>query len=553
MIRPEPASSYRDTRSWEKYIYEGWFPYLWIIIAVYFVFLKALTFTYTSLDDYALILGNKAFLSEPASLIDVFRQTVFNHPGDIYYRPLMIITFVVDCLIGHGNPFMYHLTNICIHALACCLLFILMKTIGQTRKMSLALTLLFTVHPVLTQAVAWIPGRNDSLMAVFFFLSFIFFIRYLETEKVFFLIGNGLFLLCGLLTKETTLALVVLCLLYARLFRNEIWGGRKIIIFLAQTFFVLIVWHMIRSRVITGFNTFSYALMFVAFFKNFIVGICEYLGKSFFPFHLSVMPYSGDISPVPGIAAVLLIFALVVTASSEKRKRIVFWLSWFLLCVMPVLFHSKPELYEHRLYVPLVGVIMLIPEIGIWDRIRPSLRAVLWCVVMLFFVSRTFAHADSFYSSLKFAMNAVETSPGSPASHCMLAEAYLERGFLEGAKNELGTALNINNHFSRANLFMGHVYLLVEKQPKKARYYYAVSYAGDPANDSAVASLAQLNLAMGQFQKARLCIVLAMRLNPGKKEYQTMCFTIIDKLNRSRSPRKQLAASSCPKNVSRLP
>jgi protein O-mannosyl-transferase len=102
----------------------------------------------------------------------VFLSTV----GQAYYRPMMTISLILDAQIGGASPFIYHFTDIVIHLLASCLLFLFFKKLNYRKDLSFFFALIFAIHPVLSQAVGWIPGRNDTLLTVFILLAFIAFI-----------------------------------------------------------------------------------------------------------------------------------------------------------------------------------------------------------------------------------------------------------------------------------------------------------------------------------------------------------------------------------------
>ena len=162
-----------------------WRPYAWIVLVGFLLYFKAIFFGYTYLDDNNLILENIYFLHDISNIIAAFGQDVFRliSTADIYYRPLMTVSLILDAQIGGAAPFIYHFTNLLIHLLGSCLVFLLLNKIGCKRELSFVFSLIFAIHPALSQAVAWIPGRNDSLMAVFALLSFIFFIDYAERKK----------------------------------------------------------------------------------------------------------------------------------------------------------------------------------------------------------------------------------------------------------------------------------------------------------------------------------------------------------------------------------
>ncbi|UCD55136.1 MAG: hypothetical protein JSV93_06410, partial [Candidatus Omnitrophota bacterium] len=169
-------------------------PILLIACLGFLVYSQTLFFDFTYLDDNVLILGNRKFLSKLSNIPQAFRQDVFFSYEDAYYRPLLTISFILDAQLPfalypspkpspqrgegrvrgrgeQGKGFSYHLTNIVIHLLAACLLFLLLIKLKYREGLAIFFSLIFTVHPVLTQAVAWLPGRNDSLLAVFIFSS----------------------------------------------------------------------------------------------------------------------------------------------------------------------------------------------------------------------------------------------------------------------------------------------------------------------------------------------------------------------------------------------
>jgi predicted membrane-bound mannosyltransferase len=100
-------------------------------------------------------------------------------------------------------PSGYHFVNVLLHIASVLLLYRLFGKLGLKSLHCFLLSLLFAVHPVLSQAVAWIPGRNDTLLAVFVLLFFINSINYTTTGKTNNLALSGLFLLLAFFTKET--------------------------------------------------------------------------------------------------------------------------------------------------------------------------------------------------------------------------------------------------------------------------------------------------------------------------------------------------------------
>ncbi len=157
-------------------------------------------------------------------------QFLFNNRRPVLYASLAFNFH--QC--GH-NVLGFHIFNISVHILTAISLFVLiyktcrLEKIGENVRKDAALlafgaSLLWTCHPLHTQAVTYIIQRAESLMALFFILTLYFSVNYLTSRKILWLTAAGLTaLLCGL-TKEVALALPVVVLLYDRAFISNSFG-----------------------------------------------------------------------------------------------------------------------------------------------------------------------------------------------------------------------------------------------------------------------------------------------------------------------------------------
>lgn len=80
-----------------------------------------------------------------------------------YWRPVILASYAWDWLIGGGSPVVFHVTNLAVHAANVVLLFAVLQRWCRSDFGALVGALLFAVHPVQTEPVAWIAGRTDSL------------------------------------------------------------------------------------------------------------------------------------------------------------------------------------------------------------------------------------------------------------------------------------------------------------------------------------------------------------------------------------------------------
>lgn len=101
--------------------------------------------------------------------VDGLRRIWLEPDANWQYYPLVFTTFWVEYHLWGLEPFGFHLTNICLHAAAAALLYLVLARLAVPGAFLCAL--LFAVHPVHTESVAWITERKNVLSAVFYLLA----------------------------------------------------------------------------------------------------------------------------------------------------------------------------------------------------------------------------------------------------------------------------------------------------------------------------------------------------------------------------------------------
>ncbi|HWO10320.1 MAG TPA: hypothetical protein VNN80_12590, partial [Polyangiaceae bacterium] len=136
-----------------------------------------------------------------------------------FWRPLVLLSYAVDWRLGGGSPISFHLTNLLLHAINASLLFRVLRGWVDSRLAALLGALLFAVHPVQTEPVAWIAGRTDSL-CVLGLLSALLGLRLWRERRV----AGALVLCAGLAvafgSKEAAVVFPVLAGI-------EVWAARR--------------------------------------------------------------------------------------------------------------------------------------------------------------------------------------------------------------------------------------------------------------------------------------------------------------------------------------
>ena len=101
-----------------------------LVMVCLLLFGQTVDFGFVRADDADLIAGNQAFLSELSNAPRVFLRSYFEVDGELssletYYRPLVVLSFMVDAQFNGGGQAVYHATNLILHAIVVVLLFVL--------------------------------------------------------------------------------------------------------------------------------------------------------------------------------------------------------------------------------------------------------------------------------------------------------------------------------------------------------------------------------------------------------------------------------------------
>lgn len=494
------------------------FIFIWGLgILVYF---KSLSFGFTYLDDNALILNNYKLLSDPANFFRLFRLGHFIAYTDAYYRPLVDISYMLDTILRNTifaskQYFIYHLTNIIIHLFAASLLYLFLIKLELEKHLAFYFSLAFAVHPALTQAVSWIPGRNDSLLGVFVFLSFIFFINFSKEARAKDYLGHIFFFCLALFTKEIALVLPFLCLFFKPL------SKKNILLVCIGYGSAMAIWFILRQAALPnpplGMMT---PVMFRELFKN-LPALIQYTGKALLPFNLSVMPLIQDTPFIWGIAVIVSLGAGIFLSKSARPRLVLFGAFWFLLFLLPAFLIPYPSnvthFYEHRLYLPLVGLIIILCEIVVGLNLNQKILFVSACLVIAIFSYMSYNHSLVFKDKMSFWQSAVNTSPHSPLAHRNLGAMYYLDGKLKEAEEEFREALRINPYEPMANNNLGLIFMQKgELGRAKAAFLRELSF--NPNYDDTNFNLGLLYYKLGKKEEASRLWEKTLKINPSHKQ-----------------------------------
>ena len=198
--------------------------FLWVVTLT--AFSPTLTAQFTALDDPGHLLENPQVISLSLENITAMFRTTVNDT----YIPLTILSFAIEHHFFGFQPFVYHWDNLLLHMFVVGILFSLGRRMGLSAPAAGVGSLLFALHPMHVESVAWVTERKDVLYAFFYMLALHQYWWYLQTGAGRAFIFSVVFGFLSILAKPMALSLpLVLCvfdLFYGRKFNGR-WAVEK--------------------------------------------------------------------------------------------------------------------------------------------------------------------------------------------------------------------------------------------------------------------------------------------------------------------------------------
>jgi tetratricopeptide (TPR) repeat protein len=428
---------------------------------------------------------------------------------------------MIDAHLSGQNSWAYYLTNILLHCITCSLLYYLLFYTGKEKRRALLVTLIFAVHPLFVQTVAWAPSRGDMMIAAFGLVSFISFIHYCRTTRILFLILHLAAYGLAVLSKESAILIPVVCFGYYFFIEKE----RKLKIsglVIPALFYIVIVSLFLYIRndiVMIRVAKSQFGLMSLV--QN-LRTIPELLSRFFLPLGLGPMPAFSVFFTVAGSVLFVLLVAHSFIYWQSSGRLYLFGLSWFLIFLGPALMYVNTfgtaacDYMEHRGYFPLVGIAVFVYLILIkteWIRKIRNLNIYLICILVIFSVY-TYVYSLNYKDPLTYYTLATETNPKSAVAYFCRGTVYMTNGNkLPDAIRDFDQAIKIKPDYMHAYLNKGYS-LEQLKDNDGAFYNYRYAAHLQPTASEPWVDIASLKSTLGETAGAILAYDTALRLNP---------------------------------------
>ena len=449
----------------------------WIIKNKYYLILL----TILVLGAYLNSLPNE-FVSDDIATIRDFKEigNLRAYYHNIYDISLeRIFHFLIYKIFGLV-PAYYRLLNILSHLLSTYTLFFLLGLL-YTTPISLIAAAIFAVHPLLTEGVTWISGCPYSQSTFLIFLSFTLYLlarRNNFPKKQYYaslILGTLAFFV-----SQKTIIYPFFILSYELFLGNLKQNWKKIGVYFIPTiafFLILIKGVSIRTNTLSqnyyqdpGTNN---PLIQIP------VAISSYIELFFWPKALTLYHSEVAITSVNYAVqlAVFLIFTALALISIRHRKDIIFWLSIFIISLLPTLTPLKISWIVAERYVYLGVIGLIVPTVLIIQTINTRYLKnsrflyIFFGLIVIALFCRTFARNLDWRNQDTLWVAAAKYSPSSHQNHNNLGDMYARHGEYEKAIQEFQTAVNLKPNYGDAYHNMANVYWQIGKIDEAVFYY----------------------------------------------------------------------------------
>lgn len=500
-----------------------------ILLVTAVSFYPVLSNGFISLDDGIMLCYNvKVFDLTYANIIKYFAEF---HWG--LYHPLVLLSYAIEFKFFQFNPAIYHATNLYLHLFNCLLVYWLFLLLTEKKWNAFLISLLFGIHPLHVESVAWITERKDVLYSFFYLAASVSYIYYLKNDKncKYYLITLLLFVL-SLLSKPMAVSLPFLFFLFDHITEGGSGIKRlkdKVPFFLIASVFAFLT--VFGSKPFAGIDK-PFLVIIIRHCLEACYGIMLYIYKTFFPLKYSIY-YSYFIDGTRLIKGymwyspfALSLIAAAVIYSAKYTKKVIYGGLFFVITLFPasnlVAFgFGFPA--ERFTYIPLIGFFYIFAEAAAWliqkinqkKAVYVSAIAAISLIVAALSVAtnkrcRQWKDTFSLFSGI---IKEYPDAMNSKYAYNALANCYLDKGDVSNALKCGERSHQLDSSNPDYYCFMSR--LACSKEDYKSALAYineAITFSNKTKNNDSYTNLKTYILyKLGNYEQAFICADLLVK------------------------------------------
>lgn len=489
-------------------------------------------------DDVEQILQNP-FVKNPHMWKRIFEGRVWSFAGGLaqtrFYRPLHIFTYWLICRVAGLNPFAYHVVQLALYTLTICIVYQLGRRLLQNELAALAGALLWALHPLHVEAVAWAAAIPEIGCGLFCVLGFWMFLRAEEQRppNLWWHVAAAAVYFPALFFKEVAFSFPLLLLVYwfchpsteSWLRRAANWLPYVAAAGVCAAIRVAVMGNVSKTSLFKDLNPQVAGAALGLLGRHFKLFLWPATLSEFRDFDITASLHS----PWPWLALVVIVTACVWR---KREPHLSFLVLWWFVTLIPCLdyrYISIPLIADRFSYLPSVGLCLALGYLafGLLPRHFPKADKE-WIVVGAFAVVAVLWAAQAVRTIPQWrdddaqSRYALRVSPNAAEVHAVRGVALqFQQGDYAGAAREFQTALRLNADSLRpvpsvsynAYIGLGQV-SLDQGQMAEGIDYFDKAVQVIPNSSVAYGMLGSVYFPRSDYARSAVYFEQAVRLNP---------------------------------------
>ena len=472
----------------------NWLPALVLFLVAIILYIYTVRFDYV-LDDQIVITQNDFTKKGFAGIKDIFTtesfQGYFGEQRNLVeggrYRPLSIASFAVEYQFFGLNKSISHFVNVLLYGLLALVLFRVMSLMFPNKKkkpwfytLAFVSSLLFVLHPLHTEVVANIKGRDEILSLVGALAALYYVLKFAQNGKTIYSLMSAVCYFLALLAKENALTFLAIIPLSLYFFTKT--TTKKIAFRFLSLLSISVLYLIIRYQVIGYFLSSGSEITDLMNNPFYGMSIGERLATAFYTLALYLKllifphPLTHDYYPfqipimnwqqLPAIISLLLylVLGMLALVGLGKKSIISFGILFYLLTISIVSnipFTVGTFMNERFLFMPSIGFCIVLGyfitrQLPVFTKEKTGEINLLSIGVLILFVigfsTKTLLRVPDWKNRMTLNTSAVKNSPNSARANCFMATALYELDYLKETDRERKKLLiaDIDYYISRA-------------------------------------------------------------------------------------------------------